>query len=428
MKKLLSILVIFGMILSMACVPTAFAEDVYTGTIDENGNVLFEFEKGTLTGTYTIGEAPDGTGYIYYNDKSSNTANVTGEITLNSTGYYKVTYLLGENAAKTSGQRAKATIATLSIGDYSFSNYSHRYTKVITDNKYQNWDLGSSTPSIRYMAQFEQVLWFDKGKIDIELDLPCGTASTKYLRYQADYIMFEYLNQDDITFDFCNYTAAGGVQRTEGNMYQYYGTSTSSPVTDPTYITIPMTVTKSGKYNVVYLISAGNGSDIDLNLKSSDGNLVPIGNNDKVGETPETSYSTTYGDVYKYSTTLENIKAGEYEILATISPTSNSRHLCYLDSIQFTLLEESQPENTLTEDNSTVTANVYYDEAISGEAILALYSGTELVGLSDWQTLENATSVTLSATPTKAYTKAKVFVWDGTVNMDPKVGAVTFGE
>lgn len=420
-KTLFSLLVVISMLFSLTVYSGVYAEDVYTVTADANGKVLFEFEKADRTGgTCKTPDAPDGTQYLQQNANGT-TANVqvTGSAVLPSEGYYKVTYLIGYKVGSNNTVRKKTSTVTLTMGSYSYDNVSKEFEQ----NYESSYYTGASGTCL--MARYEKTLWFDAGEVPITLDV-ANAETGDLLQFQADYIEFEPLTNP--IFDFSDYRDGGKVAGTKaGNKYMYYGASAS---TTNAYVNIPITITETGNYKVTYLVSVAddNNSQINLSLIPDGGTAKKFGDNTQEGTEPEFTYGTTYGHVYQYEAEVENISAGSYTIQAEIVPTEGGKLSCYLDSIEFALQggggEITEPENSF--DKTSDTAKVYYNAPIIGKAVLALYSGNELVALSAWTDMNNTDEVELTATTSKAYDTAKVFVWDGIDTMKPVVGAVVF--
>ena len=406
MKKLLSLLVVLCTVCSVACLPT-FAEGADT--------LLFEFENGTYTGaSFSKGDAPDGSKFLYsYGNTAREDVEITGSVNIPTSGYYKVTYVIGHKTGTNSTARKKVSTLYLTMDGYTFLNYSR------DDHEEQPTGYPNITSEF-VMSRYETTKWFDAGELPITLKVWATSDGNKYMRFAADYVKFEPLTNP--IFDFYDYkpSAAKGTRK-NNNKYMYIAADSTTPED----INIPIKITEDGNYKVTYIVSNATSaeSQINLNLIPAEGESIPIGDNTKTGETTGSSYHTTYGIVYKYEAELENIQVGDYTIQAEIVNNSSNQLVCYMDNIEIALLGEENT-NTLTKEDNTVTATVYYDEEVNGTPILALYNGQELVIAGIGDVVENATNITVSVSTSEAFDRAKVFVWDDTVSMIPQIGSV----
>ena len=85
---------------------------------------------------------------------------------------------------------------------------------------------------------------------------------------------------------------------------------------------------------------------------------------------------------------------------------------------------ELAPAQGITESDTEVTVTALYDEAVSGEAVLALYNGKQLVSVGS-AIVENSNTIVVSA-PKAEYTDAKVMVWSALGSLKPVAETKTY--
>ncbi|MBQ4086723.1 MAG: hypothetical protein IJC78_00570 [Clostridia bacterium] len=216
---------------------------------------------------------------------------------------------------------------------------------------------------------------------------------------------------------------------------------TEIPTKDGLYINVPITVAEDGKYFVELYASLGNGGYVsyadvkvdgnpvvynkpeydleDLSL-DADGNIDYVNNNYKMhrfgayvdltaGEHLVTYYAQKRS---KYSETDKNqqqeVAAGYYRVTNVV------------DRIDFTKCENSA---VYLQESSSVSVIAYPEKAMTGKAIIALYSGKELVGIKPFD-ITDAQLISDTVPCSKKPDTAKVFVWKDLENFEPEMESI----
>ncbi len=262
-------------------------------------------------------------------------------------------------------------------------------------------------------------IWFYADKITLT---PVEIAEEDYAVISENGGTIEYEDYKEFASNEANVnvydakTAANN--RASGSSFVLFDTSTKR--LRDLYIDIPLTVEKSGLYDVELIasnlgtrfyvdevaISLTRGSRLDGTWASQKGDY----------------YCIQYFPAHPYTGKVY-LTAGDH-VFTTVSERRagadyNDDIANALDCIKFTAVENTA--SYFEEDNSVyVEANT---ETVSGTAIIALYNGKELVGTLSYDvTDEELISGTVDCT--KKPDTAKVFVWDSMETISPAMAPV----
>lgn len=356
-------------------------------------------------GTYIMSEAGVGqTGTTY----------VTGKVTLSETkgAYYDITYLMSYKKNTTG-----ASPLTLSIDG-----------EVIGTNAKEGIDLSSvytKNPTYTPMHKYiKKGIWLDKGEHTVELAI--GVSANTRRMFQADWI--EFNRADNPRFEIEDFYAANINGKGTETVYAWDATSADTVITEDKVITIPVKIAETGNYDVTYIVGYKKSSSlVSLSLVNGESKIT-IGTNAKEGEDLTSVYKflVTEAPMNKYVTENLEIPAGDYELKIVIKPTANNRRIAMLDYVQFAL--PSKAENKMTVKDGVVTAVAAYAEAVSGTPVLALYNDKQLVETFIGEAVEETNIVTFNVTTEETVNKAKIFIWDDTVNIIPQATSIIFAD
>ncbi len=260
-------------------------------------------------------------------------------------------------------------------------------------------------------------IWFYGDKITLT---PVEIAEEDYAVISANGGVVEYENytdyiSDGLSVNVRNETTNPGNRASNSSYIQF---DTNANRTHDLYIDIPVTVEKSGLYDVE-LIASTYGTRFYV-----DEAAVSLTRGSRL----DTKWSSNLGDYYCMQYYSANpytgkvyLTAGDH-VFTTISErrADNKNDVANaLDCIKFTAVENTA--SYFEEDNSVfVEANT---ETVSGTAVIALYNGKELVGTFSYDvTDEELISGTVYCT--KKPDTAKVFVWDSMETISPAMAPV----
>ncbi len=189
-------------------------------------------------------------------------------------------------------------------------------------------------------------------------------------------------------------------------------------------IEIPVKVEKSGYYDVSYIVSNIGASVAEnvnhkflsvISLKIGD---TTIGDNkgnavEKLTHIYNAAWNTTSSDRFEKKAVY--LEAGEQTLTATVFASEGDGYYKYLlDNIVF------KPIDTFTVEDTTATAKVTFEKAVSGKVILAVYNDKEMVA-TGYVDASDTETISVTAKITGAYTHAKVFAWKDMTSLAPIV-------
>ncbi|MBQ4086981.1 MAG: metallophosphoesterase [Clostridia bacterium] len=272
------------------------------------------------------------------------------------------------------------------------------------------------------------------GKQDLILRIYPRGGELKDIAVYFDYIEFtpvenNVIAADDVTrFEFEDYTS-GNVKKdlayASGSAVAHNSWANGKPTQK-----IPVVVEKSGYYDITYVVGEitvdkdGNPYSAEMTRHLSTVTLTIgdqlIGNN-------KGGYVENLGSVYdvwdtapvsKYVNKLY-LEAGSYVINADVAITADAKYKYTLDYIEF-----APATGVVDNGDGTVTVTAAYDAPVSGEAVVALYNGKQLVGVGS-AIVADTKLVSVDA-PAAAYTEVKVLVLDALTGLKPQAEEVIF--
>ncbi len=211
-----------------------------------------------------------------------------------------------------------------------------------------------------------------------------------------------------------------------------YGTGATYQITFPVEVLKDTTFTK-----LEYVAGAGGSVTTSVSIDSvalAEPRVTDFDTKDDSGKWNYFKKGWSQAQAYIYNYDNVTLTKGIHYVTIDITPYATSgsapwtrsQYLACVDYIAFIAPEAVVvPENSIETVEDTTTATVYYDEAVAGKAILALYDGDVLVSIG-FADIDEATTEVVVAADAAEYTKAKVFVWDGLTNCKPVVAEVEF--
>ena len=209
-------------------------------------------------------------------------------------------------------------------------------------------------------------------------------------------------------------------------------------VKDGLYIHVPVTVEKDGRYNIALYSSIGDGEFISFSEVKVDGEAVAV--NSKAYDSEDLSldadgnidYVNANYKMHRFSA-YADLSAGEHTITyyakkrtyydkndvnqVADAAEGKTRVTNVVDRIDITKCENTVVYN---QENASVYAEVYPESAVSGTAIIALYSGKKLVGLQTADA-ENTQKISGTVICSEKPETAKILVWGDLNNVVPKM-------
>lgn len=449
MKKVLSAIVSCALLLSTAAVVPAAADDnaavaavsVGLGSATriefEDYVSLFSFMRATDSGSYpeyaTVKTSDECSGgkFIHFDtnpEATNDTEAFSIPINVKETGSYsfKFLYAGGVSDFNLFLDSTDSTAISSSV-IYSGAKTTTSTTAedgTTTETSYYTYfnDQTWAQPVIRATSAVE----ITAGEHDLIVRLSKRTAST-LLDYAGclDYIdiipaSVKISPNSTTTVEFENYLSSFSPQKPTVGLHTSAGGGaclySGNLGTEAVTLDIPVTVEKSGKYQV----TAGIGSISYLSTVSlmSGANTLYTFSSDKVH--PQLYSVESIYTVHKFTFTAE-LRASMDSLTISIPPRTGSWNTvaCAVDYISLT------PQDTLTVEYGVATASVSFDTAVSGKAIVALYnSSKELIGI-NYKDLAGAEYVIIDTNvlENEAVDTAKVMVWDNLTNCTPVIKA-----
>ncbi len=312
------------------------------------------------------------------------------------------------------------TIGEMLLGDSS-ANVS-----VLDDTKGEDGKNPYFQSSWAVACLYESNAYIPAGKHEITFRLTKREGANDFARY-LDYIEFAIAEADLLPID--------GATRFEYEEFGTAGVQTDLPYASgnsllhqnwsdtPVNIYIPVNVEKSGWYNIEYVVSDTTVTkDGEPNVHDGYLSKIDIYVDDEFVGTNRGGGVENLGSVYEiYNDTAPvcryesqiYLEKGLHLVKTIVNVTKDSKYKYTLDYI------EIAPKLGISETDAEVMVTTQYENAVSGEVVLALYNGNKLVSLGT-AVVENSTTVTVSA-PKVAYTDAKVMVWDALGGLNPVV-------
>ncbi|MBQ4086979.1 MAG: hypothetical protein IJC78_01885 [Clostridia bacterium] len=151
-------------------------------TITADGVTTIEFDD--ITSAKVREEAAASEGKIVCNNWDSNKPDIGTNVIVKESGYYDISYVVGERSVtqlgETSKDRLYLSLITLTLGEVTIGTNDGEYTKILTE--YGVW---TTAPMSLYE---KKSVWLDAGEYQLNADV--GVTKDNKFKYQLDYISF----------------------------------------------------------------------------------------------------------------------------------------------------------------------------------------------------------------------------------------------
>lgn len=305
--------------------------------------VRYEAETyNTVTSVVTKADNPDVSEGMYIRATEASKANDPDfviPVTIQKTGYYNVTYVVGKDAGpSTSGITFTLGETLIGTNNDSGAEKIESYTDV--------WN--GFMPMSRYK---KTMLWIEASDYSLNVDFStCFPTTTKEVyTFQFDYIEFEYVDTtvgslkrfefEDFNVsgeDFIDSNASGG---SYARIKDWNGVESAS-------CGVKLNISMSGYYDIAYVMGK-KGNYVSKVTLSLDETVIGT-NADTVSETYDT-YGTfnQYMQMSKFEKSLVWIEKGDYTLNVTVDVVSASDNVCkfQLDYIEFDLVGDISTED-----------------------------------------------------------------------------------
>ncbi len=356
-------------------------------------------------------------------------------------GYYEVYYALGNAGANTTDlSPVSLTVNDVLVGDNIKNN-----TQIEDLSQYQ--DNGDGTKKRIYPWQYmgmmlfkgSSVCYLNAGENSLKAEVIKSGGNMPAYKFFADYIKFvptkgTIIASEGTIIEAENMTSQFPVEITGASGGKWIGKDAvtvagEEATTELKPIQTLVTFPESRYYDLSFVTTKWSSSVSEISLHLGGNKIGGNKEDQQIGVNVQDRFTGTEGaanwtkqwcNMMEYSKSVW-IEAGTYPLEIQVACCEHQDYTTvvkyFMDYVSFKPTADSVEKDDL----NNYMAKVYFGAPVSGTAMIALYNGQELLGVSSKSVSEAQYVETSSVQTDKTVTKVKVFVWDGFENCVPQI-------